>query len=58
MPRQPRAQSLQDLRHTRNELHARREQAKARDAAIVGIFHDESVRTRVADRLHPMGTPA
>ena len=34
------------------------EQAKARGAAIVGIFHDESVRTRVADRLHPMGTNA
>ncbi|MCX8291441.1 phosphonate C-P lyase system protein PhnL [Enterobacter pseudoroggenkampii] len=34
------------------------EQAKARGAAIVGIFHDETVRTRVADRLHPMGTPA
>ena len=34
------------------------EQAKARGAAIVGIFHDESVRNRVADRLHPMGTNA
>lgn len=34
------------------------EQAKARGAAIVGIFHDEAVRARVADRLHPMGTPA
>ncbi|MCG5128296.1 phosphonate C-P lyase system protein PhnL [Enterobacter mori] len=34
------------------------EQAKARGAAIVGIFHDESVRTRVADRLHPMGNNA
>lgn len=34
------------------------EQAKARGAAIVGIFHDESVRTRVADRLHPLGTNA
>ena len=34
------------------------EQAKTRGAAIVGIFHDESVRTRVADRLHPMGTNA
>jgi hypothetical protein len=32
------------------------EQAKARGAAIVGIFHDETVRSRVADRLHPMGT--
>jgi len=34
------------------------EQAKARGAAIVGIFHDEAVRARVADRMHPMGTPA
>ncbi|MFS9772577.1 phosphonate C-P lyase system protein PhnL [Enterobacter chuandaensis] len=34
------------------------EQAKARGAAIVGIFHDDTVRTRVADRLHPMGTNA
>ena len=34
------------------------EQAKARGAAIVGIFHDETVRSRVADRLHPMGTNA
>lgn len=34
MPRQPRAQSLQDLRHIRNELHARREQAKARERAL------------------------
>lgn len=34
------------------------EQAKARGAAIVGIFHDESVRSRVADRLHPMGNNA
>ncbi|MES3410114.1 phosphonate C-P lyase system protein PhnL [Enterobacter hormaechei] len=32
------------------------EQAKARGAAIVGIFHDDAVRHRVADRLHPMGT--
>jgi len=31
------------------------EQAKARGAAIVGIFHDDAVRSRVADRLHPMG---
>ncbi|RIB60467.1 phosphonate C-P lyase system protein PhnL, partial [Escherichia coli] len=23
--------------------------------AIVGIFHDETVREQVADRLHPMG---
>ena len=34
------------------------EQAKARGAAIVGIFHDAAVRSRVADRLHPMGTNA
>lgn len=33
------------------------EQAKARGAAIVGIFHDEDVRVRVADRLYAM-TPA
>ncbi|MBZ4271064.1 phosphonate C-P lyase system protein PhnL, partial [Mycobacterium tuberculosis] len=26
--------------------------AKARGAAIVGIFHDEGVRRQVADRLH------
>lgn len=32
------------------------DEAKARGAAIVGIFHDEAVRHRVADRLHPMGT--
>ena len=30
-------------------------EAKARGAAIVGIFHDETVREQVADRLHPMG---
>ncbi|MDH1088549.1 phosphonate C-P lyase system protein PhnL [Pantoea brenneri] len=30
------------------------EQARARGAAIVGIFHDEAVRDRVADRLHLM----
>ncbi len=30
------------------------EKAKARGAAVVGIFHDEEVRTRVADRLHVM----
>ncbi|EES9334894.1 phosphonate C-P lyase system protein PhnL [Escherichia coli] len=30
-------------------------EAKARGAAIVGIFHDETVRNDVADRLHPMG---
>jgi alpha-D-ribose 1-methylphosphonate 5-triphosphate synthase subunit PhnL len=30
------------------------EQARARGAAIVGIFHDEAVRARVADRLHVM----
>jgi phosphonate C-P lyase system protein PhnL len=34
------------------------DEAKARCAAIVGIFHDEAVRNRVADRLHPMGTAA
>ena len=34
------------------------QQAKVRGAAIVGIFHDETVRSRVADRLHPMGTNA
>ncbi|MCX5576125.1 phosphonate C-P lyase system protein PhnL [Enterobacter sp. E-TC7] len=34
------------------------EQAKARGAAIVGIFHDDAVRSRVADRLHPMGANA
>ncbi|EEW2010999.1 phosphonate C-P lyase system protein PhnL [Escherichia coli] len=30
-------------------------EAKARGAAIVGIFHDEAIRNDVADRLHPMG---
>lgn len=30
------------------------EKAKARGAAVVGIFHDEDVRKRVADRLHVM----
>ncbi|MFG6654556.1 phosphonate C-P lyase system protein PhnL [Scandinavium sp. M-37] len=34
------------------------DEAKARGAAIVGIFHDHAVRSRVADRLHPMGTAA
>ena len=34
------------------------EEAKARGAAIVGIFHDDTVRDRVADRLHPMGITA
>lgn len=34
------------------------EEAKARGAAIVGIFHDSAVRERVADRLHLMGTTA
>ncbi|MCU6678538.1 phosphonate C-P lyase system protein PhnL [Leclercia tamurae] len=34
------------------------EEAKARGAAIVGIFHDDAVRERVADRLHPMGITA
>lgn len=31
-------------------------EAKARGAAVVGIFHDEAVRDRVADRLHVMAT--
>lgn len=30
------------------------EQAKARGAAVVGIFHDQDVRQRVADRLYLM----
>lgn len=30
------------------------QEAKARGAAIVGIFHDEAVREQVADRLHTM----
>lgn len=30
------------------------EEAKARGAAIVGIFHDKAVREQVADRLHLM----
>lgn len=30
-------------------------EAKARGAAIVGIFHDDAVRQQVADRLLPMG---
>ncbi|MEX0551261.1 methylphosphonate degradation complex subunit PhnL [Raoultella ornithinolytica] len=33
-------------------------EAKARGAAIVGIFHDETIRNLVADRLHPMGITA
>lgn len=33
------------------------ERAKARGAAIVGIFHDEGVRQRVADRLYDMQAP-
>ncbi|EEI0564280.1 phosphonate C-P lyase system protein PhnL [Salmonella enterica] len=33
-------------------------EAKERGAAIVGIFHDQAVRDRVADRLHPMGITA
>ena len=33
-------------------------EAKARGAAIVGIFHDEGVRRQVADRLHSMGMTA
>lgn len=32
-------------------------EAKARGAAVVGIFHDEAVRNQVADRLHNMATP-
>ena len=32
-------------------------EAKERGAAVVGIFHDESVRNQVADRLHNMATP-
>ncbi|RKQ40252.1 phosphonate C-P lyase system protein PhnL [Enterobacter sp. R1(2018)] len=31
-------------------------EAKARGAAVVGIFHDEAVRNKVADRLHSMAT--
>ncbi|MDI9226928.1 phosphonate C-P lyase system protein PhnL, partial [Serratia bockelmannii] len=31
--------------------------AKARGAAIVGIFHDEGVRQQVADRLYDMQAP-
>ncbi|AJR01941.1 Phosphonates transport ATP-binding protein PhnL [Enterobacteriaceae bacterium bta3-1] len=30
------------------------DEAKARGAAVVGIFHDEAVRNHVADRLHVM----
>lgn len=30
------------------------DEAKARGAAVIGIFHDEAVRNRVADRLHHM----
>ncbi len=33
------------------------ERAKARGAAIVGIFHDEGVRQQVADRLYDMQAP-
>ncbi|NDJ59272.1 phosphonate C-P lyase system protein PhnL [Enterobacteriaceae bacterium 4M9] len=29
-------------------------EAKARGAAVIGIFHDEAVRNQVADRLHHM----
>lgn len=32
------------------------DEAKARGAAVIGIFHDEAVRNRVADRLHHMQT--
>ncbi len=31
-------------------------EAKARGAAVVGIFHDEAVRNQVADRLHSMAS--
>jgi alpha-D-ribose 1-methylphosphonate 5-triphosphate synthase subunit PhnL len=31
-------------------------EAKARGAAVVGIFHDEAVRNQVADRLHAMSS--
>ncbi|WP_310606820.1 phosphonate C-P lyase system protein PhnL [Buttiauxella brennerae] len=31
-------------------------EAKARGAAVVGIFHDEAIRNQVADRLHSMAT--
>ena len=34
------------------------QEAKARGASIVGIFHDEATRKQVADRLHPMGISA
>jgi len=33
------------------------ERAKQRGAAIVGIFHDDGVRQRVADRLYAMQSP-
>ena len=32
------------------------QEAKARGAAVVGIFHDEAVRNQVADRLHSMAS--
>lgn len=34
------------------------QQAKARGAGIVGIFHDAEVRDRLADRRIPLGSPA
>lgn len=34
------------------------EQARDRGAAIVGIFHDNAVRDRIANRLHVMNSPA
>lgn len=34
------------------------EQARDHGAAIVGIFHDNAVRDRIANRLHVMNSPA
>lgn len=34
------------------------EQARDRGAAVVGIFHDNVVRDRIANRLHVMNSPA
>ena len=34
------------------------EQARDRGAAVVGIFHDNAVRDRIANRLHVMNSPA
>ncbi|MGE0254361.1 MAG: phosphonate C-P lyase system protein PhnL [Alphaproteobacteria bacterium] len=39
----------------RDEVMALIVEARASGAAIVGIFHDETVRTTVADRLFPVG---